>query len=127
MYDHTAVDVQLQTLTTVSPPSPCPFITGQIKIELTYLTLLPPSPYHLIIGQIEVDLINLEDEFNSQLPINLVAASLYLTLILYTYRREKGKRRTCVTVKMTERLKHSEVKYPLTTPTMFAASLYRLI
>ena len=127
MYDQAAVDVQLQTLTTVSPPSPCPFITGQIKIELTNLTLLPSSPYRLIIGQIEVDLINLEDEFNSQLPINLVAASLYLTLILYTYRREKRKRRTCVTVKMTERLKHSEVKYPLTTPTMFAASLYRLI
>ena len=127
MYDQAAVDVQIQTLRTVSPPSPCPFITGQIKVELTNLTLLPPSPYRLIIGQIEVDLINLEDEFNSQLPINLVAASLYLTLILYTYRREKRKRRTCVTVKMTERLKHSEVKYPLTTPTMFAASLYRLI
>ena len=127
MYDQAAVDVQLQTLTTVSPPSPCPFITGQIKIELTNLTLLPPSPYRLIIGQIEVDLINLEDEFNSQLPINLVAASLYLTLILYTYRREKRKRRTCVTVKMTERLKHSEVKYPLTNPTMYAASLYRII
>ena len=100
-----AVDVQLYTLKTVSPPWPC----------------------RCIIGQIKVDLINLEDEFNSQLPINLVAASLYLTLILYTYRHEKRKRRTCVTVKMTERLKHSEVKYPLTTPTMFAASLYRLI
>ena len=124
MYDQAAVDVQLQTLTTVSPPSPCPFITGQIKIELTNLTLLPPSPYSLIIGQIEVDLINLEDEFNSQLPINLVATSLYLTLILYTYRREKRKRRTCVTVKMTERPKLSEVSpnYP-----MFAASLYRRI
>ena len=49
--------------------------------------LLPPSPYRLNIGHIEVDLINLEDEFdtiNSQLPKNLVAASLYLTLILYT-------------------------------------------
>ena len=59
-----------------------------IKIELTYLTLLPPSPYRLIIGQNEVDLINLEDEFdtiNSQLPKNLVAPSLYLTLILYMF------------------------------------------
>ena len=49
--------------------------------------LLPTSRYHLIIGHIEVDLINLEDEFdtiNSQLPKNIVAASLYLTLILYT-------------------------------------------
>ena len=72
MYDQAAVDVQIQTLRTVSPPSPCPFITGQIKVELTNLTLLPPSPYRLIIEQIEVDLINLEDEvetFNSLLPI----------------------------------------------------------
>ena len=85
MYDQAAVDVQLQTLTTVSPPSPCPFITGQIKIELPNLTLLLPSPYRLITGQTEVDLINLEDEFdtiNSQLPKNLVAASLYFTLIV---------------------------------------------
>ena len=69
MYDQAAVDVQIQTLRTVSPPSPCPFITGQIKVELTNLTLLPPSPYRLIIEQIEVDLINLEDEVetNSQL------------------------------------------------------------
>ena len=87
MYDQAAVGVQLQTLTTVSPPSPCTFFPGQIKVELTNLTLLAPSPYRLIIGQIEVDLINLEDEFdtvNSQLPKNLVDASLYLTLILYT-------------------------------------------
>ena len=104
MYDQAAVGVQLQTLTTVSPPSPCTFFPGQIKVELTNLTLLAPSPYRLIIGQIEVDLINLEDEvdtINTQLPI--VAASLY-RLILMTdsdltyddinplYRREKLKR-----------------------------------
>ena len=86
MYDQVAVDVQLQTITVVSPPSPCTFIAEQIRIELTNLTLLSPSPISLITGQIEVDLINLEDEFdtiNSQLPKNIVAASLYLTLILY--------------------------------------------
>ena len=136
MYDQAAVDVQIQTLRTVSPPSPCPFITGQIKVELTNLTLLPPSPYRLIIEQIEVDLINLEDEvetFNSLLPI--VAASLYRLFLMTdsdltydginpVYRREKRKRRTCVTVKMTERSKLSEVSpnYP-----MFVASLYRRI
>ena len=100
------------------------------------LTLLPPSPYRLIIEQIEVDLINLEDEvetFNSLLPI--VAASLYRLFLMTdsdltydginpVYRREKRKRRTCVTVKMTERPKLSEVSpnYP-----MFAVSLYRRI
>ena len=136
MYDQAAVDVQIQTLRTVSPPSPCPFITGQIKVELTNLTLLPPSPYRLIIEQIEVDLINLEDEVetvSSMLPI--VAASLYRLFLMTdsdltydginpVYRREKRKRRTCVTVKMTERSKLSEVSpnYP-----MFAASLYRRI
>ena len=111
MYDQAADDVHLQTLTTVSAPSLCPFITRQIKIELTNLTLLPPSPYRLIIGQIEVDLINLEDEvdtINSQLP---VAAPLYRLILMtdsdFTYdyinpvfRREKQKRRTCVTVKI---------------------------
>ena len=101
MYDQAAVDLQIQTLRTVSPPSPCPFITGQIKVELTNLTLLPPSPYRLIIEQIEVDLINLEAEvetFNSLLPI--VAASLYRLFLMTdsdltydginpVYRREK--------------------------------------
>ena len=83
MYDQAAVDVQIQTFRTVSPPSPCPFITGQIKVELTNLTLLPPSPYRLIIEQIEVDLINLEDEVetvSSLLPI--VAASLYRLFLM---------------------------------------------
>ena len=53
------------TLTTVLPPSPRPFITGQIKVELTNLALFPPSPYCLIIEQIEVELINLEDEVDT--------------------------------------------------------------
>ena len=117
MYDQAAVDVQLQTLTTYSAPSPCPFITGQIKVDLTKLTLLTPSPYRIIIGQIEVDLINLEDEVdttNSQLPI---AAPLYRLILMtdsdfkYDYinpvfRREKQKRRTCVTDKINRATQH---------------------
>ena len=74
-------------------PRLVPLITEQIKIGLTNLTLLTPSPYRLITGQIEVDLINPEDGFeknNSQLPINLVAASLYLTLILYTDKKSES-------------------------------------
>ena len=139
MYEQAAVDVQIQTLRTVSPPSPCPFITGQIKVELTNLTLLPPSPYRLIIEQIKVDLINLEDEvetFNSLLPI--VAASLYLLFLMMdsdltydginpVYRREKRKRRTCVTVKMTERPKLSEVSPNYPHVRRFALSPYFMI